>query len=47
MKFCWIDEVIPVEPEKVTALIDDEDEECEDEEDFITVSSSFDMSVST
>lgn len=38
---------MPVEPEKVTALIDESEEDCEEEEeDFVTVSSSFDTTVS-
>ncbi|XP_031784533.1 papilin isoform X3 [Nasonia vitripennis] len=42
-KACEEDEVLPVEPSKVTALVPDEEEECEDEEeeDFVTIDSRF------
>ncbi|XP_014217269.1 papilin isoform X2 [Copidosoma floridanum] len=41
---CEEDQMIPVEPEKVTALMEEQgeaDEECEDEEGFVSVSSRF------
>lgn len=42
------DEVLPVEPNKVTALIGDDEEECEDEEeeDFVTIDTRFKTDVS-
>lgn len=43
-----LDEVIPVEPDKSKALMEQEDEECEEyeDEDFVTVGSEFAVSVS-
>lgn len=43
-----LDEVIPVEPDKGKALMEQEDEECEEyeDEDFVTVGSEFAVSVS-
>lgn len=43
-----LDEIIPVEPDKSKALMEQEDEECEEyeDEDFVTVGSEFPVSVS-
>ena len=42
----FLDEVMPVESGKATTLVDEEEEDCEDEDEFVTVESSFETDVS-